>query len=450
MNKTLTHRNIRMTLLLASILFFVLYSQVRGQGRDIYVSPAGSGTKTGDSPANALAGFQAGLNLVQPGDTLHLGDGIYKQTLKTVRGGTIDAPITIIGGRGAILNGSGNEDRTFEINHDFYILDGWTIDGKHGDTYQDKLLYVMGTVANRGPTGIVVRNMKIGNALGECIRLRYFVTKAQIYNNEIGPCGILDFEMDGGGKNGEGIYIGTSSNQWGDGKNPTSGPDVSRDNYVFNNVINTQGNECVDIKEGATANVIEGNDCTGGRDTESAGMDSRGSGNTFRGNTIHDTTSGGIRFGGHTINGVVYGVNNSATGNTIRNNSVGGIKVMVRPQNQICGNTFTNQPNPLFGTYGSQYAATASAPCAGTVTPTNTSVPATPTSTRTSVPTDVATTPPTLQPTSTPTATATLEPTPTLVPIPTVCVSHPIRASEEISGTDLVVTLVIDQRCREE
>ena len=33
--------------------------------------------------------------------------------------------------------------------------------------------------------------------------------------------------------------IGTSSNQWGDGKNPTDDPDECSRNFIHNNIINT-------------------------------------------------------------------------------------------------------------------------------------------------------------------------------------------------------------------
>lgn len=56
---------------------------------------------------------------------------------------------------------------------------------------------------------------------GECVRLKNFVVNANIADNTIQHCGMYDFEFAGnsttGGKNGEGIYIGTSSNQVGGG-----------------------------------------------------------------------------------------------------------------------------------------------------------------------------------------------------------------------------------------
>ena len=52
---------------------------------------------------------------------------------------------------------------------------------------------------------------------GECVRLKNFVVNASITDNTIAHCGIYDFVFPDNttntGKNGEGIYIGTSSKQ---------------------------------------------------------------------------------------------------------------------------------------------------------------------------------------------------------------------------------------------
>ena len=45
------------------------------------------------------------------------------------------------------------------------------------------------------------------------MRLKNFVTGASISDNTIQNCGIWDYQFARGEKNGEGIYIGTSSKQ---------------------------------------------------------------------------------------------------------------------------------------------------------------------------------------------------------------------------------------------
>jgi hypothetical protein len=112
-------------------------------------------------------------------------------------------------------------------------------------------------------------------------------------------------------------------------------PDVTSDVVVRDNVIATRGNECVDIKEAATGNVVEFNDCTEQRDADSAGFDSRGSGNVFRFNRSHDNDGAGIRLGGDTEQD---GVGNEIVGNRLVDNEGSGIKAMRLPQGRICGN----------------------------------------------------------------------------------------------------------------
>jgi hypothetical protein len=115
---------------------------------------------------------------------------------------------------------------------------------------------------------------------------------------------------------------------------PDDAIDVSKNNRVYDNIINTQGSECVEIKEHSTANIVERNQCTGEKDTESAGLDSRGDGNIFRANTVYGNKGAGIRFGGDTTND---GIDNDAYANTIKNNERGGIKFQRIPQRKSVG-----------------------------------------------------------------------------------------------------------------
>jgi hypothetical protein len=427
----------------AVICFLLSVSQPVYAATNWYVTPTGAGTRDGRSTQNAFASIQQALDVAQPGDTIVLGAGDYREALVTKRHGAAGAPIALVGPPDAVLRGSSSQGRVFQIFHDHYLLDGWTIDGYDGSgnssgDYRDKLLYVHGQAGSyggavrRGPQGLEVRNMRLRNAGGECIRLRYFVQFANIHHNEIRNCGAYDFVFGAGGKNGEGIYIGTSSNQWSDGKNPTADADGSNFNHIHHNVINTQGNECVEVKEGGTGNLIEYNDCTGGKDPESAGLGARGDGNIFRYNTTYGHAGGGLRFGGHEINGHLYGVTNDAYENQIYNNARGGIKFEARPQGVICGNRFSGpsgqtQASPAFGSYAGDYSSRVAAPCNGSSPATATPVPPTntatqtpsPTTTPSHTPTSTATNPPVNTATATPTGTATNTPVSTVPGTPT-------------------------------
>lgn len=273
---------------------------------------------------------------------------------------TVRPSVTITGPPGAIVKGAGAA-RIFHVRHSNVTLQGFTIDGRVGPgasarDYRDKLVYVMSTTPGVGVKRFAVRNMTLKNAGGECVRLRYLAEDAEVAGNRIGPCGIYDFKFNGGGKDGEGVYIGTSPEQLGQHGAPDTTPDVSKKNRIYDNVINTQGSECVEIKEHSTANIVERNQCTGEKDTESAGLGSRGDANVFRGNTVYGNTGAGIRFGGDTPND---GVHNDAYANTIRDNEGGGIKFHRIPQGKICGNIMSgNVGGNSVATYGGHFDPT--------------------------------------------------------------------------------------------
>ncbi len=325
-----------------------------------YINPSGNDTNAGTSENNAWKTIQKGLDVAKAGDTIVLAEGMYKQDVVTKRDGSANAPITIKGNAEAIVKGAGNA-RVFEINHSYIALQGFTVDGLTGGAkdekaYRDKLIYVQGKERKKAITGIKVLNMTIKNGGGECIRFRYFAQKNEIAYNTIVNCGVHDFVFDGGGKNGEGIYIGTAPEQLTDGKNPTRDPDASNENWVHHNNINTQANECVDIKEGASENIVENNICTGQKDPESAGMDARGNTNTFRSNEIYDNIGAGVRLGGDSKKD---GINNNIYNNVIKNNKAGGIKLQRIPQGKICGNIMqSNAAGNAGGSFGSKISPT--------------------------------------------------------------------------------------------
>lgn len=285
--------------------------------------------------------IQEVLNITEPGDIIELEAGIYNQSFETRRDGKKNNPIVIRGPKEAILKGD-ERYRTVRIFHDHIHIEGFTIDGLRGDgdsrsSYTNKLVYVLGQEEKQGIRGFKLINMTLKNSGGEAVRLRYYCRGAEIAYSRFINIGVYDFKFNGSGKNGEGIYVGTSSTQWDQDKNPTSGPDKSSNNWIHHNYFNTKGNECIDIKEGADNNLIEYNNCTGQKDPESGGISVRGSNNTIRYNYIYDNLGAGIRIGGNTVNNVTYGRNNIIHNNRIINNNL-GIKVLVEPQ-EIYNNT---------------------------------------------------------------------------------------------------------------
>ncbi|CAM9155831.1 unnamed protein product [Ectocarpus sp. 12 AP-2014] len=316
--------------------------------------------------------IQAAIDLAQPGDTIELEKGMYNEELVSSRDGEEGKPITITGSRDAVLSGTGKTGRLFEINHFYWTVNGFTIDGKMGEgekeeDFQDKLLYVIGNretrVIKRYGTefrssidGIVISNMHLTRASGECLRLRYFVTGAEIFGNVISNCGIGDFVFGGmKAKNGEVIYVGTSSNQWSDGKGFSDEPDVCRFIHIHHNEFRGHGNEC-QVKEASREILIEHNICATQRDPDSACIDARNDATIVRYNLIFENDGAGVRIGGHTINGHEFGQQAEVYGNILHDNEEGAIKIQTGAgTHKICENECKGDDCKVGGSASDEY-----------------------------------------------------------------------------------------------
>jgi hypothetical protein len=316
-----------------------------------HVDPAGDDNGDG-SARHPFRTISRALTVAQSGERVILHPGTYDEDVVTVRPG-----VRVIGPRDAVLRGSGKSDRVLQVQHDDTTLAGFSMDGKAcadlvDACYRDKAIYVQSTVVGDGVTGTRIQGMRITNFGGECVRIKYFATRSIIAGNTIGPCGVHDFQVPntGTGQNGEGLYIGTAPEQLI--RNPSPEPDESNDNRVVGNEFDTQGAECVDIKEAAAHNEVAGNSCTGQqpRNANSGAMESRGHHNTFRGNNIHHNAAAGIRIGGDKPGDAV---GNDIYDNSITNNAKGGIKVMdAGPHGKVCGNNMSdNVGGNAVGTY---------------------------------------------------------------------------------------------------
>ena len=296
--------------------------------------------KPGDS-------IQAAIEKAMPGDTVKISDGEYSEDLHTVRDGEKDKYITITGTHKTIVRGTGKDNRMFRVSHDYHRIDGFELngmlnDGKRAEDYIDKGIYAHGIRKPRvmkqygkeflsAIDGLIVSNMRIISFGGECSRFRYYVTNAEFVGNHVENCGVHDFEFGKmkTGVNGETLYIGTSSNQWDDGKNPTP-DDESRYIWIHHNVFKSNGNE-VDVKEGSSHVVIEYNTCTDQLDPNSACLDSRADEIVFRYNEVFNNVGAAVRIGGHKINGHQFGQDNEVYGNIMRDNKAGDVKIQTGP-----------------------------------------------------------------------------------------------------------------------
>ncbi|MDH3227221.1 MAG: right-handed parallel beta-helix repeat-containing protein [Thermoleophilia bacterium] len=261
---------------------------------------------------------QAALRTARPGDEIVIGPGTYREQITTVRAGTPTHPIRIRGRKATIKGEAEDQDRLVSIRHDYIELRSLRFERA------DKLVWLDGV------TGVRLIGNTLTRAGGECLRIRNRSQGNEIVGNVIRKCGEIDFDPADGEKNGEAIYIGTAPEQRGARR-----PDASSSNLIRRNRVDTPG-ECIDIKEGATANIIRGNTCRGTEDPDSGAISVRGSLNVLSANTIEDSSGAGIRLGG---DGLDDGVGNVVQRNTIRRTEGFGLKLTRGPQ-LVCGNRF--------------------------------------------------------------------------------------------------------------
>ncbi|MDQ3947448.1 MAG: right-handed parallel beta-helix repeat-containing protein, partial [Actinomycetota bacterium] len=284
-------------------------------GRTWHVSADGA-TEADGSRDRPFGSIDLAVAEARAGDTVVVGPGTYPG-FSTTRSGRPDAPVRIVGSA-AVIRGDG-DGHLVQVNHDHITIEGFEI------ARADILVWMFQA------TGVRIVNNVLRDAAGECVRVKYFSTGNEIAGNRIERCG-RDFDAADDEKSGEGIYIGTSPEQVQ--RNPTEEPDGSNDNWIHDNVI-TSPAECVDIKEGASGNLVESNVCSGGEDPDGAGFSARGNGNIFRANTSTGNKGAGIRLGG---DDEADGLDNVVVGNRLVGNRGYGVKIQREPQRQICGN----------------------------------------------------------------------------------------------------------------
>jgi hypothetical protein len=226
-----------------------------------------------DCPAATVtdaAGLTEALAAAKPGTVIALADGVYEGRFVASTPGTADAPITLCGGAGAILDGGGvKKGYGLHLNGASH----WQV---RGFTVRNAQKGVMAD----GVSGTTIAGLTVEKIGDEAVHLRKFSSDNVIEGNTIRETGRRKDNF------GEGVYIGTAESNWCDVTD--CAPDASDRNVVRNNTISAVTAENIDIKEGTTGGTVAGNTFDGNAfsgDFADSWVDVKGNGWTITGNT---------------------------------------------------------------------------------------------------------------------------------------------------------------------
>jgi hypothetical protein len=276
----------------------------------IYVDPENGDDDNDGSSEDPLEALQRALEIVQPGWHIRLRSGTYEHEAQTVTPGNSDAPIVIEPDRDAepVLDGGLHLDAPI-IVHSYYVVRGLEIRNfNHG-------------VNLRGVEGVVLERNHIHNVNGDCVHLWYFSVRNLVRKNKIHDCGLK--------RNGEGVYIGTASDQL---YKVGGRPDESTENLIEDNEIYNVS-EGIDVKPGSSNTRIISNEIYNARSPGSGGINIRSDENYIANNLSYNNKGAGFRIGQNS-----GGANNVLRRNIASNNDFGGYKFIKGPQDADCTN----------------------------------------------------------------------------------------------------------------
>lgn len=205
------------------------------------------------------------LKDVQPGQTIKLADGIYTGNFVATRSGTASQPIYLQGSRDAHL-----ENGSLANGYGFYLdkVKYWTLTGF---TIQNSAKGVMFDNADHN----ILERLLIENIGQEGVHFRTCSADNILQNSMIRNTGMITPGM------GEGVYIGSDSDNWLAYSCDADERDKSHNNQILNNAFGPDVRaEAIDAKEGTKGGRIIGNhfDATGlsGENSADSWVDMKG------------------------------------------------------------------------------------------------------------------------------------------------------------------------------
>jgi hypothetical protein len=193
---------------------------------------------------STTAQLNSALLAAQPGDQIQLADGTYTNNPFWIKvSGTAASPITLCGSRLAkVGTGSISTGNGIALAADYWNLQGFTLTNS------------MVGLAMLGGHRNVLEDLSVHDVGQAGLHLRQFSTHNIVRDNYIHDTGKYNAVY------GEGVYLGSWNGHWVNGV-----PDRSDSNTVMGNTIGPNiGSEMVDVKEGVTGTVLQGNSWVGG------------------------------------------------------------------------------------------------------------------------------------------------------------------------------------------
>ncbi len=282
--------------------------------------------------ASTAKELQDAISKVKPGDVIQLAAGTYKDKF-VIKGknGTAGQPIQLTGPAGAsaaVLTNSGGYG--LYLDHaNYWIIDGITISNSGKGV-------VLDTSTNNS-----LQNLTVHDIDDEGIHFRAFSTDnilktSHIYNTGKSQPGF-----------GEGVYIGSANSNWC--TYTSCNPDKSDRNKILTNSIGPNVKaEGIDIKEGSSNGLIQGNTFDGsgisGQNYADSVIDVKGNNYAITGNTVinHPTSGDKNLLDGFQVHQAYtgWGKNNQFSSNRFNLNTSGyGINVQQGlTGNVVCDN----------------------------------------------------------------------------------------------------------------
>lgn len=330
-------------------LLLLVFSAMPSNAQSI---PGCSGTYLREVIVDSVSKLNSALTAALPGDQILIQPGIYSGNFVITKSGTATAPIAICGTGTVILNGgSTSSGYALHVKASRLIIANLQV-------RNTKKGIILDSASNNR-----LSNLEIYDTGEEALHFRTHSANNILQDSKIHDTGLLNPEY------GEGVYVGSAKSHWC--TYTSCDIDKSNNNKILRNNIYNVRAENIDIKEGTTGTLIEGNEFDGSLlqnlNAADSWMDIKGNNVTIRNN--RGKNLGTKMLDGYQTHQVVAGWSQNIlfSGNTSDVHASGyAIRVDSNSSNVVveCSNTVVNAGSGL-----------SNVPCVNSSTPTPTPTP---------------------------------------------------------------------------